>query len=875
MKMKKLILAVSLGLISSSSYSVASFQAEHDGTYMDSKKNKQLIMFVNGIQNTLPNAQSSAKKLAETLGFDKNDPQYSYTYFYNPKGFHIDKSATAGMLSFADDSLELRLQAKYSEKAFQSAGITDADNMTEKQKQDYYYNLGQEYRDLIDRLDRNNLDATSRNIASTTQRLARNIENKLTNSVVKEPFKTLILVPHSQGNFFVESAYAYLYYQGKNELLKRVRVVGVASVAGTTPSDTYLSSPKDKAVFGGQGNMYHISRTKIYHPLNANTDFCTEVNTSITGTNFETRCYGSASKSDLLRLETVMDVQDVAGHGFDNVYLNPLFKNNQNTTFPNIIKDYILNFNKVLKERYVEKFYQSLEFSTGKLYSKIPTNITLKLAHSDQLDEVSLYNKQEGKTYNFTYDKTTDTWNIFNVTVIKYKGSPTASFILKKRYKNPVGRLYPAIVTKSSVFQIEEPKESIKGINISLPNSTMLNTDYKYSISLDTKDFCINSYSIDWGDKAYNKNSNDCLDVSKLPSYRFTNSGVFNIEVKLVTSDKQYLVKRKRILVKNNFPLPQLKVIPSNPTAGKDFYLQLVGGDLTKVAKVLIRYGKESKVLVKKQISSKITVNSNESSLPVTISYYDKSNKKINETTKVIKLQGGSPTSSKSKLTATGITKCGDYPYDKNGKLIKGHESNNDLNCSLNYDSEGDPIPTGQDGHFQAGEKMLYIKLKRNGAECVKDKRTGLIWEQKTDDGGVRDKDNTYTWYNPDLKNNGGYVGRQNGDSSFCKGSKCNTYAYIRTLNRANYCGYSDWRMPTRSELISIVNYGRFSPAINRIFTNTQNSEYWSASPNASSDKYAWYVDFNHGYAYSYDKYSKNYYGYKNNDYHVRAVRSD
>ena len=68
------------------------------------------------------------------------------------------------------------------------------------------------------------------------------------------------------------------------------------------------------------------------------------------------------------------------------------------------------------------------------------------------------------------------------------------------------------------------------------------------------------------------------------------------------------------------------------------------------------------------------------------------------------------------------------------------------------------------DGH--AG--FSFTKLDANGKalaasaatwSCVRDNVTGLIWEAKTDDGGLRDKDWTYTWYNPDPATNGGSAG--------------------------------------------------------------------------------------------------------------------
>jgi hypothetical protein len=42
---------------------------------------------------------------------------------------------------------------------------------------------------------------------------------------------------------------------------------------------------------------------------------------------------------------------------------------------------------------------------------------------------------------------------------------------------------------------------------------------------------------------------------------------------------------------------------------------------------------------------------------------------------------------------------------------------------------------------------------------CTRDNITGLIWEIKTDDNGLRDKDYSYTWYSTDAASNGGNAG--------------------------------------------------------------------------------------------------------------------
>jgi len=77
----------------------------------------------------------------------------------------------------------------------------------------------------------------------------------------------------------------------------------------------------------------------------------------------------------------------------------------------------------------------------------------------------------------------------------------------------------------------------------------------------------------------------------------------------------------------------------------------------------------------------------------------------------------------------------------------------------------------------------------------------------------------------------------------------------IRTWDNANtYCnnlnlaGHSDWRLPTKKELLGIVIYGRYNPAIyTSVFPNTVASKYWSSTTDAHYTGRAWYVDFNNG----------------------------
>jgi len=200
-------------------------------------------------------------------------------------------------------------------------------------------------------------------------------------------------------------------------------------------------------------------------------------------------------------------------------------------------------------------------------------------------------------------------------------------------------------------------------------------------------------------------------------------------------------------------------------------------------------------------------------------------------------------------------------------------------------DYPGQDASYGRDAAAQAGTLSKigggragfdFTKLGPGGNElpatatswsCVRDNVTGLIWEVKTDDSGLRDKDNTYTWYNPDGSTNGGSAGTQNGGT--CTGGiNCDTTSYVQVVNSQGVCGYSDWRLPSVDELRSIVDYSipYPGPTIDTTyFPNTVSNWFWSASPYASSSGYAWYVDFSYGYDHGN---GKSHYGL-----HVRLVR--
>ena len=182
--------------------------------------------------------------------------------------------------------------------------------------------------------------------------------------------------------------------------------------------------------------------------------------------------------------------------------------------------------------------------------------------------------------------------------------------------------------------------------------------------------------------------------------------------------------------------------------------------------------------------------------------------------------------------------------------------------------------PAGQDCHYgrdaQAAAGMLtkvgggnagfdFTKIANNGSvlsdsatlgsgpndwACTRDNVTGLIWEVKVNNSAhLRHEGHSYTWYDPNSPD--GNPGTQNGGT--CVGSACDTTGYVQAVNVQGLCGANDWRLPTSHELLGLVDYGRFDPAIaTEYFPNTLSSVFWSDSLTLGGD-HARPVNFHFG----------------------------
>lgn len=156
----------------------------------------------------------------------------------------------------------------------------------------------------------------------------------------------------------------------------------------------------------------------------------------------------------------------------------------------------------------------------------------------------------------------------------------------------------------------------------------------------------------------------------------------------------------------------------------------------------------------------------------------------------------------------------------------------------------------GQDAFFRPGVPSRYTD---NGDGTVTDLVTGLTWEKLDAAGGMHDKDAVGDWAST-------------------------TSTKIDQLNGAAFAGHTDWRIPNRRELESLVNVGAGQPKIGSAFNDsctpgcssiecscTATAEYWSSSVYQADADRRWIVSFVNGAIGHDDK--------TTGSYRVRAVR--
>ena len=135
--------------------------------------------------------------------------------------------------------------------------------------------------------------------------------------------------------------------------------------------------------------------------------------------------------------------------------------------------------------------------------------------------------------------------------------------------------------------------------------------------------------------------------------------------------------------------------------------------------------------------------------------------------------------------------------------------------------------------------------------ECVRDNVTGLIWQGQTpSDTGLRAnnayKTNFDNLTEQQIATNGlNYLVPVQADID----ASTNSLGYKNAINNANLCGFSNWRLPSKSELLGIVKSTSFPTIDADWFVNATSANYWTSTAYDGITYVAWTVSFYDGVA--------------------------
>ncbi len=150
------------------------------------------------------------------------------------------------------------------------------------------------------------------------------------------------------------------------------------------------------------------------------------------------------------------------------------------------------------------------------------------------------------------------------------------------------------------------------------------------------------------------------------------------------------------------------------------------------------------------------------------------------------------------------------------------------------------PLLAACDSQLPLPEINPDIRYIDNGDDTITDKQTGLMWKQCSE--GLM---TTTTACNaPDTQPQPNSTENKFSWSSAMKQAKD-----VNALNNGSgFAGHTDWRLPNRNELASLIAHRCANPSIrDNLFPNTYQAGYWSSSPYSNHSEKAWVINFSIG----------------------------
>ena len=143
--------------------------------------------------------------------------------------------------------------------------------------------------------------------------------------------------------------------------------------------------------------------------------------------------------------------------------------------------------------------------------------------------------------------------------------------------------------------------------------------------------------------------------------------------------------------------------------------------------------------------------------------------------------------------------------------------------CAARYDFLWRRLQTRALG---SGSSCDGSRFMDRGDGTVTDRLTGLQWEKKTDDGSIHDRDDRLSWTATGVAADGPVFA-----------------TFLAGLNGACFAGHCDWRLPTLTELQTILLGQYPEGGIDAVF-GPVGDYYWTATEQTNGPDVAWVLSF-------------------------------